>query len=260
MNFEIPFIPERAKKPRESGLTMMMDKGLSLQEAENFCNSSAEFTDLVKFGFGTALITRELGQKIKLYREAGMDPYFGGTLFEMFAVRNRLDDFERFTDKFDIRTVEISDGSMKIDPNEKVEMIARFAKNKRVLSEVGTKVKGLVIPNADWVLHMKAELDAGAWKVIAEARESGTIGIYNADGSANKELIDDIMKEISVDDVLWEAPVKAQQMMFIQLVGANVNLGNIAPNEVVAMEALRLGMRGDTFFDYLPDEYQDKRL
>jgi phosphosulfolactate synthase len=178
----------------------------------------------------------------------------------MYAVRNRLDDFERFTDKFDIRTVEISDGSMKIDPQEKVKMIERFAKNKRVLSEVGTKVKGLVIPNADWVLHMKAELDAGAWKVIAEARESGTIGIYNADGSANRELIDDIMKEISVDDVLWEAPVKAQQMMFIQLVGANVNLGNIAPNEVVAMEALRLGMRGDTFFDYLPDEYQDKRL
>lgn len=260
MNFDIPFIPERTRKPRESGLTMMMDKGLSLQEAENFCNSSAEFTDLVKFGFGTALITKELSQKVKLYREAGMDPYFGGTLFEMFAVRNRLDDYERFTDKFDIRTVEISDGSMKIDPNEKVEMIARFAKNKRVLSEIGTKVKGVVIPNADWVLHMKAELDAGAWKVIAEARESGTIGIYNADGSANRELIDDIMKDISVDDVLWEAPVKAQQMMFIQLVGANVNLGNIAPGEVVAMEALRCGMRGDTFFDFLPAEYQDKRL
>ena len=260
MNFEIPFIPERTPKPRQSGLTMMMDKGLSLSEAENFCHSSADFTDLVKFGFGTALITKDLSQKVKLYREAGMDPYFGGTLFEMFAVREKLDDFERFVDKFDIRTVEISDGSMKIDPNEKVEMIARFAKNKRVLSEVGTKVKGVVIPNADWVLHMKAELDAGAWKVIAEARESGTIGIYNADGSANRELIDDIMKEITVDDVLWEAPVKAQQVMFIQLVGANVNLGNIAPNEVVAMEALRCGMRGDTFFDYLPDEYQHKRL
>jgi phosphosulfolactate synthase len=259
MNFELPFIPERTAKPRESGLTMMMDKGLSMSEVESFCESSAPYTDLVKFGFGTALLTGNLKEKIKLYRDAGVEPYFGGTLFEMFAVRNMLDDYQRFVDQYGITTIEISDGSMKIDPDEKVKMIRRFAAGKRVLSEVGTKVKGVIIPNEDWVLHMKAELEAGAWKVIAEARESGTIGIYNADGSANRELIDDIMKEISVADVLWEAPVKAQQVMFIQLVGANVNLGNIAPNEVFSMEALRLGMRGDTFFDNLPEEYQDKR-
>jgi phosphosulfolactate synthase len=259
MNFKLPFIPERIAKPRESGLTMMMDKGLSLREAEAFCETSAPYTDLVKFGFGTALIVKNLKEKIKLYRDAGVEPYFGGTLFEMFAVRNMLDDYQRFVDQFGITTIEISDGSMKIEPEEKVKMIRRFAASKRVLSEVGTKVKGIVIPNEDWVMHMKAELEAGAWKVIAEARESGTIGIYNADGSANGELIDDIMKEISVDDVLWEAPVKPQQVMFIQLVGANVNLGNIAPNEVFSMEALRLGMRGDTFFDYLPAEFQDKR-
>jgi len=260
MNFNIPFIPERTAKPRESGLTMMMDKGLSLKEAEHFCASSATFTDLVKFGFGTALITNELSQKVKIYREAGMDPYFGGTLFEMFAVRNKLDDFKKFVDKFDIRTVEVSDGSMKIDPEEKVEMIRQLARDKRVLSEVGTKVKGVFLSNEDWVQHMKSELEAGAWKVIAEARESGTIGIYNSDGSANKALIDDIMEHVSVEDVLWEAPNKAQQVMFIKLVGQNVNLGNIAPGEVVALEALRCGMRGDTFFDYLPDEYQDKKL
>ena len=260
MNFNIPFIPERTAKSRESGLTMMMDKGLSLQEAENFCQSSAEFTDLVKFGFGTALITKDLSDKIKIYREAGLEPYFGGTLFEMFAVRNLLDDYERFVDQFDIQTIEVSDGSMRIDPHEKVKMISRFSKNRRVLSEVGFKVKGVVLPNEDWVIHMKSELEAGAWKVIAEARESGTIGIYNADGSANRELIEAIMKEVSVDDVLWEAPAKAQQLMFIQLVGANVNLGNIAPNEVVALEALRCGMRGDTFFDFLPDQFQGSRL
>lgn len=259
MNFELPFIPERTTQPRESGLTMMMDKGLSIQEVEAFCETSAPYTDLVKFGFGTALLTDNLKDKIKLYRNAGVEPYFGGTLFEMFAVRNMLDEYKRFTDRFGITTIEISDGSMKIDPEDKVNMIKRFAADKRVLSEVGTKVKGIIIPNEHWVHYMKAELEAGAWKVIAEARESGTIGIYNDDGSANRELIDAIIKEISVDDVLWEAPAKAQQVMFIQLVGANVNLGNIAPNEVFSMEALRLGMRGDTFFDYLPNEYQDKR-
>jgi len=259
MNFNLPFIPERSPKPRESGLTMMMDKGLGLLEVESFIESSAEFTDLVKFGFGTALIAKNLKQKIKLYREAGVEPYFGGTLFEMFAVRNKLDDYKRFVDEYGITTVEVSDGSMRIDPHEKVEMIQKLAKDKRVLSEVGTKVKGIEIPNSAWVKHMKDELQAGAWKVIAEARESGTIGIYNSDGSANRELIDDIMKEISVDDVLWEAPVKNQQVMFIQMVGANVNLGNIAPNEVLALEALRCGMRGDTFFDYLPEEYQSKK-
>ncbi len=260
MNFEIPFIPDRTPKPRESGLTMMMDKGLSLKEAEHFCASSATFTDLVKFGFGTSLITRELSQKIKIYREAGIDPYFGGTLFEMFAVREQLDEFKKFVDKFDIRTVEVSDGSMKIDPEEKVEMIADLARDKRVLSEVGTKVQGVSLSNEDWVKHMRSELDAGAWKVIAEARESGTIGIYNSDGSANRELIDDIMEHVAVEDVLWEAPNKAQQVMFIKLVDQNVNLGNIAPDEVVSLEALRCGMRGDTFFDYLPEKYHDKKL
>jgi len=177
----------------------------------------------------------------------------------MFAVRNQLDDYKRFTDEYKIDTIEISDGSMKIDPEDKLEMIRKFATDKKVLSEVGTKIKGVHLSNEDWVMHMKTELAAGAWKVIAEARESGTIGIYDANGSANRQLIDDIIREVSVDDVIWEAPLKAQQVMFIQLVGANVNLGNIAPNEVVAMEALRCGMRGDTFFDYLPDEYQDRR-
>jgi phosphosulfolactate synthase len=128
------------------------------------------------------------------------------------------------------------------------------------LSEVGSKVKGVELSNDMWVSNMKTELETGAWKVIAEARESGTIGIYQSDGSANSELISDIMKEISVNDVLWEAPNKAQQTMFIKLIGPNVNLGNIAPGEVVALEALRCGMRGDTFFDVLPEEFQFRKL
>ena len=242
MNFDVSHIPERTTKNRENGLTMMMDKGLSLKEAENFVDSSNDFTDLVKFGFGTALITKNLSEKIKVYREGGIEPYFGGTLFEMFAIRNKVDDYKRMVDKYGIETVEVSDGSMIIDPNEKIEYIIDLAKSKKVLSEVGTKVKGLIIPNETWVKNMKAELEAGAWKVIAEARESGTIGIYNSDGSANKELIDDIMKEISVEDVLWEAPIKTQQVMFIKMVGANVNLGNIFPQEVYPLELMRNGL------------------
>lgn len=260
MNFDLPFIPERTKKERSSGLTMMMDKGLSLKEAEHFVESSADFTDFVKFGFGTALIAKELRRKVQLYRSAGLNPYFGGTLFEMFFVRNAFDRFRTFISESGLETVEVSDGSIRMEHSEKLECIRKLAKDFRVLSEVGSKVKGADIPNEVWVMNMKTELETGAWKVIAEARESGTIGIYKSDGSANQDLIDDIMKEISVDEVIWEAPNKAQQVMFIKLIGANVNLGNIAPGEVVALEALRCGMRGDTFFDYLPEKLQERKL
>jgi len=259
MNFEINHIPERTSGNRSYGLTMMMDKGLSLKEAEHFIESSAPYTDLVKFGFGTALITRDLKEKVNLYQAAGLKPYFGGTLFEMYFVRGQFDDFRRFVDESGLKNVEVSDGTIKMDHEEKLECIRILAMDYQVLSEIGTKVKGVELPNHVWVSSMKSELEAGAWKVIAEARESGTIGIYDSEGKANRELIDDIMKEISVNDVLWEAPNKAQQTMFIKMIGANVNLGNIAPNEVVSLEALRCGMRGDTFFDVLPEEYQSRK-
>ncbi len=260
MNFDISHIPERTGGERSHGLTMMMDKGLSLKEAENFIDSSGEFTDLVKLGFGTALITKNLEEKVKLYQQAGLKPYFGGTLFEMFYVRNQFEDYRRFVNTAGLKLVEVSDGSIRMSEEEKLKCIEVLARDHVVLSEVGSKVKGVELTNEQWVSHMRAELETGAWKVIAEARESGTIGIYDADGSANRELIDDIMKAVSVDDVIWEAPNKAQQVMFIKLVGANVNLGNIAPGEVVALEALRCGMRGDTFFDVLPEEFHSRKL
>ena len=259
MNFDISHIPERTSGKREFGLTMMMDKGLSLKEADHFIESSAPYTDLVKFGFGTALITRDLKEKVRLYQDAGLKPYFGGTLFEMFFVRGQFEEYRKFIADAGLTNVEVSDGSIRMDHDEKLNCIEVLAKNFQVLSEVGSKVKGVELSNQVWVSQMKTELEAGAWKVIAEARESGTIGIYQSDGSANRDLIDDIMKEISVNDVLWEAPIKAQQVMFIKLVGANVNLGNIAPAEVVSLEALRLGMRGDTFFDVLPEEFQSRK-
>lgn len=259
MNFPLNHIPERTSAIRENGLTMMMDKGLSLKEAEHFIDSSALYTDLVKFGFGTALITRNLKEKVNLYKSAGLNPYFGGTLFEMFYVRGQFDDFRRFVEESGLTNVEVSDGTIKMDHEEKLECIRILAKDYRVLSEIGSKVKGVELSNEVWVSNMNTELKAGAWKVIAEARESGTIGIYDSEGKANRELIYDIMKEISVNDVLWEAPNKSQQTMFIKLIGANVNLGNIAPHEVVSLEALRCGLRGDTFFDVLPEEYQSRK-
>jgi len=259
MNLQIPYLPERTVKPRQNGLTMMMDKGLSLAEAENFIESSAEFTDLVKFGFGTALISKKLEEKIKIYREAGLRPYFGGTLFELFVVRDMFDDYRRMLSCYNIDLAEVSDGSMLMDHDEKLKYISQLSKQVTVISEVGSKIAGVIIPDQKWVSMMKAELEAGSWKVIAEARESGTIGIYNKDGLAKADLIDLIIGEVNKDDVLWEAPVKNQQVWFIKLLGSNVNLGNIASNEVVALESLRLGLRGDTFFNFLPDKYKDKQ-
>lgn len=250
----IPFIPERDAKPREKGLTMMMDKGLSLREAENFVASSAEFTDVVKFGFGTALITHELEEKNRAYKEGNLITYFGGTLFELYVIRGLFDDYRRLLDKYGMEMAEVSDGSMILPHNEKLQYIEKLSEQVTVLSEVGSKQADVVFPPNVWVAMMKAELEAGSWKVIAEARESGTTGIYNPDGSANTTLIDDIVKQVQIENVIWEAPIKSQQAWFINLLGANVNLGNIAPSEVVALETLRLGLRGDTFFQFLPDD------
>ncbi len=254
MNFHIPHIPNRLKKPRESGITMMMDKGLSVKEAEEFVKSSGEFTDFVKLGFGTALITRDLDTKLRVYREGNIRPYFGGTLFEIFYLRGMFDEFRKFISGYNLDLVEISDGTVSIDHEIKLEFINILSKDMQVLSEVGSKVSGVIIPVEKWVSMMKTELQAGSWKVIAEARESGTIGIYNADGSANIELVRDITGNIDHHNVIWEAPLKNQQVYFIKMLGANVNLGNIAPGEVFAMEALRLGLRGDTIMDFIPEK------
>jgi phosphosulfolactate synthase len=259
MNFQLPYVPVRPGKPRSVGLTMMMDKGLSLREAENFIESSGEYTDFVKFGFGTSAITNRLEDKLKIYREANIRPYFGGTLFEAFAIRNMVDQFRKLIDKYKLDLVEISDGSMSMPHQEKLEYIRKFSKHVTVISEVGSKQKGVFIPPDNWVQMMKSELEAGSIKVIAEARESGTVGIYNNDGSANESLINTIAAHINPSDILWEAPEGKQQVWFIKLYGPDVNLGNIAPNIVIPLECLRLGLRGDTFFDFLPEAERSKK-
>jgi phosphosulfolactate synthase len=252
MNVSLPYLPNRPEKPRTSGITMVMDKGLSLNETENFIEKAGEYTDLVKLGFGTSVFSPKLKEKIKLYKTAGMTPYLGGTLFEAYAVRNMIRDYLRFVDSIGLEMCEISDGSMAMEHDTKLECITQISKFFSVVSEVGSKQKDVVIPEKKWVEMMQLELCAGAWKVIAEARESGNVGIYNSDESANISLINSIVNQMNPNDILWEAPLKKQQVWFIKQYGPNVNLGNIAPDELISLECLRQGLRGDTFCDFIP--------
>lgn len=254
MNFELKDIPMRHDKPREDGVTMVMDKGLSLRETENMIESSGGLIDLVKFGFGTSYLTSNLKEKLKIYADAGIEVYFGGTLFEAFYVRGQYEDYKRLLDDFKIPVAEVSDGSIDLNLEEKCNIIMDMAKERKILSEVGSKEEGIFISPTKWISMIQDELAAGSWKVIAEARESGNVGIYRPNGSAHTILVNRILEKVPQEKILWEAPQKSQQVWFIKLLGANVNLGNIGPNEVIPLETLRLGLRGDTFFDFLPSE------
>lgn len=258
MDHVLPFLPERPAKPRNSGITMVMDKGLSIREAEDFMSVGSEYTDYVKLGFGTSLVTPGFDKKIKVYKKAGVIPYFGGTLFEAFIIRDMFKEFVEFLEKYEIDLVEVSDGSYDFDRKKKLEYINILSGKRTVISEVGSKKKNVVYSPVEWVDMMKAELIAGSVKVIAEARESGTTGIYNEDGSVNNEIISGISKNVKLENVIWEAPLKSQQAWFIKVFGSNVNLGNIAPTEIIPLESLRLGLRGDTFFQFLPEELQQQ--
>lgn len=253
MNFQLNHIPQRDVKPRANGVTMMMDKGLSLSQAEAFIETSARYTDLIKLGFGTSLLTPNNKEKIKLYHDAGLKVYLGGTLFEAFLIRNQYDDYLRYIDSLGITTVEVSDGSIVIAHDKKCDLIHKLSSNYTVLSEVGSKEAGILIAPNRWISMMKNELQAGSWKVIAEARESGTVGIYRPNGTAHTALVNKIVRQVKMESILWEAPGKSQQAWFIKQFGANVNLGNIAHDDIIPLETLRLGLRGDTFFQFLPE-------
>lgn len=252
MMIELPNIPKRPEKPREKGLTMVMDKGISIAEAQMLIDSSKRFIDIVKFGFGTALITENIKEKIKLYKKHGIKVYLGGTLFEAFIARNMFSEYCNFIKKLEIDTVEISDGSIKMNHNQKCEYINELANKKMtVFSEVGYKSSTKILAPSKWIKLMQKEIDAGSWKVIAEARESGNVGLYRSGGEVRSDLIEEILTKIPKDKILWEAPKKQQQVFFIKLLGANVNLGNIGTNDVIPLECLRLGLRGDTFFNFI---------
>ena len=248
----LPNIPQRPSKPRESGLTMVMDKGLSYAEAQSLIDSSGQFIDIVKFGFGTALVTNDLKNKITLYKKNNIKVYLGGTLFEAFLVRNMFQEYCDLVKKLELDTVEISDGSIKMEHDKKCEYINQLANQQIcVFSEVGYKSSNKIMPPSKWIKLMQKEIDAGSWKVIAEARESGNVGLYRSGGEVRSDLIEEILTKVPKDKILWEAPKKQQQVFFIKLLGANVNLGNIGTSDVIPLECLRLGLRGDTFFNFL---------
>jgi phosphosulfolactate synthase len=256
MNITMPHLPERPARPRKNGLTMVMDKGLGLKQAEQFIDATADYVDIVKLGFGTSIVTKNVEEKIKLYKDAGFRVYLGGTLFEAFIIRNMLDDYIRLVEKLKLDHVEVSDGSITMPHDEKCEYIQKLSKKFTVLSEVGSKEEGIIIHPSKWTSMMLKELQAGSWKVIAEARESGNVGIYHRNGSTHTMLVNKIVAKVKPENILWEAPQKQQQIWFIKLFGANANLGNISFEEVIPLETLRLGLRGDTFFQFLPQNLQ----
>lgn len=251
MNFNLTQIPERTTQPRQFGLTMVMDKGLSLRDAENFLSVGAPHTDIVKLGFGTSFVTPNLREKIELYQAHNIPVYFGGTLFEAFVIRNQFDDYIAMCKDYKIDVIEVSDGSIVIPHTEKCGYIEKISKFAKVFSEVGSKDAAHIIPPYKWIELMSAELSAGASYVIAEAREAGNVGIYRGSGEVREGLVQEILTKIPSEKILWEAPQKAQQLYFLELIGCNVNLGNIAPSEIIPLEAMRIGLRGDTFDLYL---------
>ncbi|MEP6615445.1 MAG: phosphosulfolactate synthase [Ginsengibacter sp.] len=254
MHFNLTQIPERNVKPRNHGITMVMDKGLSIEEAKNFMSAAHPHVDIVKLGFGTAFVTPNLGQKIEVYQQFDIPVYFGGTLFEAFLIRNQFDDYINLCRQFKIDYMEVSDGSVNIPHAEKCGYIEKLAAIGTVLSEVGSKDAAHIIPPYKWIELMKAELASGSTYVIAEARESGNVGIYRGSGEVREGLVQEILTQIPEEKILWEAPQKSQQLYFLELIGCNVNLGNIAPSEVIPLEAMRIGLRADTFHLYLDKE------
>jgi len=252
MNYVLKNIPVRTEKPRTTGFTMVMDKGLSLREVSDLIETCGEYIDIIKLGWGTSYVSPKLNEKLQLYKDAGIPVYLGGTLFEAFVVRDQFDDYRKVLEKYELKFAEVSDGSITLDHTKKCEYITALAKEVTVLSEVGSKDAAKIIPPYKWIDQMRKELDAGAWKVIGEAREGGTVGLFRDSGEVRQGLVEEILTQIPEDRIIWEAPQKEQQVWFIKLIGSNVNLGNIAPNEVIPLETIRLGLRGDTFDHFLP--------
>jgi phosphosulfolactate synthase len=234
---------------RDGGLTHVLDKGLGPRGWEDVLETSGDYIDIVKLGWGTAYVTKGLKRKLDVLR--GKRIVIGGTFFEVVYAKNAFDEYKRWLAELGLDHVEISDGTVEIPRERKLELIADFARDFTVLSEVGSKDAEVVFAPYEWVEWIKAEKDAGAWKVITEAREGGTAGIFRPSGEMRTGLVDEIAHSIDFHDLVWEAPTKASQAWFIKHFGPEVNLGNIPPEEVIPLETLRLGLRGDTLKEVL---------
>ena len=232
-----------------SGLTHVIDKGLGPRGWEDVLETSGDYIDIVKLGWGTAYVTPNLKRKLEVLQ--GKPVVIGGTFFEVVYVKGQLDAYKSWLAELGLTHVEISDGTIDIPRDRKLELIADFARDFTVLSEVGSKDSSIEYDTEDWTTWLREELDAGAWKVITEAREGGTAGIFDSSGGMRTELIGDIADAIGMEQIIFEAPTKASQAWFVKRFGAGVNLGNIPPDEVIPLETLRLGLRGDTLKEVL---------
>jgi phosphosulfolactate synthase len=239
-------LPERAAKPRDEGLTHVLDRGLSVGDVDGLIEVAGEYIDLVKLGWGTAVATGNLTAKLARYREHGIPVMFGGTLTELAIAQDRLDALVKWMHELAIEHIEVSDGTITLEHDHKLELIRRLSEEFIVLSEVGSKDDTRIMAPYRWVEQIQSELEAGAWKVIAEARESGSVGIFRHDGEVRMGLIDEIVHAVPAEKILFEAPRKDQQVWFIRRLGADVNLGNILPEEALSLETMRVGLRSDT--------------
>ena len=244
-------LPMRPSKPRERGLTHVIDKGLTLAEIDGMFESAGDYVDIVKLGWGTSYVTRNLREKVQRYHDHGTPVMCGGTLLEAAVARGRVEEFRRWNQDIGFTHVEVSDGTLRMERESKQELIRSLAQDFVVLSEVGSKDQDAIYAPYQWVAWIREELEAGAWKVITEARETGTAGIFRGTGEVRSGLIDEIVHEIPVDNLLFEAPQKDQQAWFVRHLGPEVNLGNVPPDEVIPLETLRLGLRSDTMPDLL---------
>jgi phosphosulfolactate synthase len=256
MNFNLSKIPGRTAQPRGHGLTVISDKGLSFAEAENLLSIAGPYVDMIKLAFGTALVTPSLKEKIQLYQSSQIPVYFGGLLFEAFVIRDQTQEYIKMMEHYNLSHVEISDGAIQISHEQKCNYIREFCKNFTVISEVGSKDKDKVqvTPPYKWIQLMQAELQAGSTYLVAEAKESGTMGIYRDSGEVREGLVEEILTKLPAEKIIWETPKKDQQLYFIKRLGCNANLANIPASEVIALEAMRVGLRSDSFSFYLENE------
>jgi phosphosulfolactate synthase len=239
-------LPARPAKPRESGLTHVIDTGLSPRDAHGLMQTSAELIDLVRLGFGSAYVTGALQEKIDLYREHGVQVALGGTLTELAWLQQRVDGLRKWLMELEIEHVEVSSGAVPIPAEDKAELIRTLSKDFNVFAEVGEKDPAAIMAPYRWVELIEQALDAGASKVVCEGRASGDAGMYRPDGEARTGLIDEIVHRVDFHRLIFEAPKRHQQVWFIQHLGPEVNLGNIRPDDVIPLETLRLGLRADT--------------
>ncbi|MGI8557154.1 MAG: phosphosulfolactate synthase [Solirubrobacteraceae bacterium] len=242
-------LPPRTVKPREHGLTHVLDRGLSLADVDGLLEVCGASVDIVKLGWGTALVSDNLEAKLALYAKRGIPVVLGGTLTELSIRQGRIDGLIAWMRELGLRHVEVSDGTVALAPEEKCALIARLSQEFIVMSEVGSKDAEEIMAPYRWVEAIQAELDAGAWKVVAEARESGNAGIYRPDGEVRMGLIDEIAHAIDPRRMIFEAPRKDQQVFFLRRFGPDCNIGNVTPDDVLSLETLRLGLRSDTLLD-----------